>query len=312
MKKGSEILNEILKREETNANQFAERIGIKRTQPLYDILNGKIKNISDKLADKILKVYPYYIKVWLLTGEGEMLNESELLIQKAILYLENTKDILSIRQYKNISENTLRDYREKKKKPTFEHAYKIGDYFESIGEKLPEEKQDIKFYDPENMPTEKKLIPIYDDISTIGGKLEKGYSANMQTSYSAPTEWIDPGDWFKGVTAAIRHYEESMTEYPSGCILALKEVEDWRLLIPGRNYVIETSEYRLTKKLYSVHFDEFIRVRSTNEEKYEDGELIHPPFNIQWELIYKIFEVLGYVVKTSSGTMVFSNQKQNI
>lgn len=178
------------------------------------------------------------------------------------------------------------------------------------GEMLKNNPENVQFYDPENLPSEKRLIPIYDDVSTIGGKLQKGYSANMKSSYSAPTEWIDPGDWFKGVTAAIRHYEESMTEYPSGCILALKEVQDWRLLIPGRNYVIETTEYRVTKKLQSVCVNDFINLRSTNEEKYDDGKLIHPPFDIQWDLIGRIFEVLGYVVKTSSGTMVYSNSKK--
>jgi len=106
--------------------------------------------------------------------------------------------------------------------------------YSSVNANCEDDSDEIKFYDPENAPTNKRLIPIYDDISTIGGKLEKGYSANMKSSYSAPTEWIEPGDWFKGVTAAIRHYEESMIEYPKGCVLALKEVQEWRLLIPGR------------------------------------------------------------------------------
>ena len=177
------------------------------------------------------------------------------------------------------------------------------------GEMLNREKNGIQFYDHDNMPANKRLIPLWDDVSTIGGKLEKGYSANLKSSYSSPTEWIDPGDWFKGVTAAMRHYEQSMIEYPSGCILALKEVQEWRLLIPGRNYVFDTPEYRVTKKIESIHINEFITVRSTNEEKYDDGKLIHPPFDIQWDLIGRIFEVLGYVVKTGSGTMVYTNQK---
>ena len=173
-----------------------------------------------------------------------------------------------------------------------------------------EDNPNIKFYDPENAPVGKRLIPIYDDVSTFGGMPQNGHSANLDSSYSTPTEWIDPGDWFKGVTAAIRHYEESMVEYPSGCILALKEVQDWRLLIPGRNYVIETTEYRVTKKVQSVRIEDFIEVYSTNEEKYDNGKLKHPPFDIQWDLIGRIFEVLGYVVKTSSGTMVYSNSKK--
>jgi hypothetical protein len=59
-----------------------------------------------------------------------------------------------------------------------------------------------------------------------------------------------------------------------------------------------------------VSFDDFIRVHSTNEEKYDNGFLIHPPFDISWNLIGRIFEVLGHVVKTGSGTMVYSNSKK--
>ena len=278
------------------------------------ISNGYINNLKNSIganiASKISVAFPNVNINWLLTGEGEMLKDSEYYIQKAILYLENTSKVhTEISLYSEISSTTILDYMEKVKEPTYKDAYKLVNYFERIGEELPEEKLDVKFYEPDqNIPQGRKLIPIYDDVSTIGGKLEKGYSANMKSSYSAPTEWIDPGDWFKGVTAAIRHYEHSMIEYPSGCILALKEVQEWRLLIPGRNYVIETTEYRVTKKLQSVHVNEFIGVRSTNEEKYEDGELVHPPFNIQWDLIGRIFEVLGYVVKTGSGTMVYTNQ----
>ena len=74
MKKGSEIMNELLQREGINPNQLAEKIGLKRTQPIYDILSGKIKKISENYADKILLAFPEYRKVWILTGDGNMLN----------------------------------------------------------------------------------------------------------------------------------------------------------------------------------------------------------------------------------------------
>jgi plasmid maintenance system antidote protein VapI len=73
MKSGSEILNELLQKEGINPNQLAAKMKLNRTQAIYDILNNKIKKISDNHADKILKEYPYYNKVWLLTGEGDML-----------------------------------------------------------------------------------------------------------------------------------------------------------------------------------------------------------------------------------------------
>ena len=76
MKTGSEILKELLQREGINSNQLASKMKLNRTQPIYDILNGKIKKISDNYADKILDEYPDYNKVWLLTGEGEMLKSN--------------------------------------------------------------------------------------------------------------------------------------------------------------------------------------------------------------------------------------------
>jgi len=237
-------------------------------------------------------------------------NNKKNIIEKALSLLINSdKSGYQIGKDTGITEATIGNYRNEKTKPTVANANILIRYFENNDGSMLNNSDDVKFYEPENAPRNKPLIPLWDDIGTVGGKHEKGYSANLKSSYSSPTEWIDPGDWFKGVTAAMRHYEESMIEYPSGCILALKEVHEWRLLIPGRNYVFDTPEYRVTKKLQEVHDNEFVMVHSTNEEKYDNGKLIHPPFPIPWELIGRIFEVLGYVVKSGSGSMVYTNQK---
>ena len=147
------------------------------------------------------------------------------------------------------------------------------------------------------------LIPFYDDARTIGGI--NGRTANVNDA-QYPTEFIDTGDWFRDATEAMRHYGDSMIEYPPGCILAMKEVQDFRLIVPGKDYVIETNEYRVTKKVRLK--EDGLRAYSTNEEKYDDGELIHQPFNIPFVLIRRIYEVLGYVVKKGSGTIVHSNK----
>ena len=79
----------------------------------------------------------------------------------------------------------------------------------------------------------KKRIPFYDDIATIGGIND--LMVDTDNGQSHVSEWIDAGDWFPEATAAIRHYGDSMVEYPSGSILALKRVNDRRLIINGRN-----------------------------------------------------------------------------
>ena len=142
-----------------------------------------------------------------------------------------------------------------------------------------------------------KRIPLYDDVSaTIGG-----YNREVSNVYEngLVAEWIDTGDWFPEATAAIRHFGDSMVEYPSGSILALKRVEDWRLIIWGRNYVIETTEFRITKRLQDGG-DDYIMAYSSNTATNPDGTLIHSPIRIPKETIRHIDLVLGCVTKEYS------------
>ena len=162
-----------------------------------------------------------------------------------------------------------------------------GSMLKSEG-KLPMGEQE------EVLPTKKNLIPFYDDVSTIGGLNDR--VAN--TDPNSPSEWIDAGDWFPEATAAIRHYGDSMVEYSSGSILALRRVNDQRLIMNGRNYVIETSEYRVTKQLQDDG-DHFMAY-STNRETYPDGRQIHAPFSIPKDAIRYIYLVLGCVTKEHS------------
>lgn len=140
------------------------------------------------------------------------------------------------------------------------------------------------------MKPEKKKIPLYDDVATIGGVNEQ--VANVDAS--RPTEWIDAGDWFPSATSAIHHYGDSMKEYPSGCILALKRVNDSRLLLNGENYVIETDEFRITKRI--LDDGDSILAYSTNDETYPDGRLVHAPIRIPKDAIRHFDLVLGCVI----------------
>ena len=141
----------------------------------------------------------------------------------------------------------------------------------------------------------KKKIPLYNDDATIGGVNEQ---AAIVDDAARPTEWIDAGDWFPTATSAIHHYGDSMVEYPSGCIIALKRVNDPKLLLSGENYVIETDEYRITKKILDDGED--IVAYSTNQETYPDGRQIHSPIRIPKESIRHLDLVLGCVIKKFS------------
>lgn len=137
-----------------------------------------------------------------------------------------------------------------------------------------------------------KKIPLYDDDATIGGI--NGMVANVDDQARA-TEWIDAGDWFPSATSAIHHYGDSMVEYPSGSILALKRVTDARTLLNGEHYVIETDEFRITKQILDDGDD--IIAYSTNKETYPDGRLIYAPIRIPKSAIRHMDLVLGCVMK---------------
>lgn len=73
---GSDIINSVLKYTRLTPSVFAKKLGEKRPQRIYDIQNGKTKKLSPEIADKIVSVFPVINRTWLLTGEGDMLNES--------------------------------------------------------------------------------------------------------------------------------------------------------------------------------------------------------------------------------------------
>ena len=146
--------------------------------------------------------------------------------------------------------------------------------------------------------SQKKKIPLYDDAQTIGGYNDT--VANVEAA--VPSEWIDAGDWFPDATAAIHHYGDSMVEYPAGCILAVRRVNDPRLIINGAIYVIETDEYRITKQI--TDDGEYLTAYSTNTDTHPDGRLIHAPFRIPKESIRHMDLVLGCVVMSFANKVV--------
>ena len=71
-----EVILKLLDYSKLNAKQFSEKLGKKRSQAIYDIISGKTKRISEKLASQIISEFPEINRTWLLTGEGEMLKHT--------------------------------------------------------------------------------------------------------------------------------------------------------------------------------------------------------------------------------------------
>ena len=161
-----------------------------------------------------------------------------------------------------------------------------------VMDKINENPDWVVEFDDDFRPGKKNMIPLYDDTATIGGNNEMVANVDDQ---SRAMEYIDAGDWFAGATSAIYHYGDSMTEYPSGCILALKRVVDSRLILNGANYVIETDEFRITKQVQDD--GDCILAYSSNRETYPDGRLIHSPIRIPKDAIRHMDLVLGCVIK---------------
>lgn len=116
-------------------------------------------------------------------------------------------------------------------------------------------------------------------------------------------EWIDTGELFPDATSVIRHYGDSMPEYPSGSILILKHMMSMDLIIWGRNYFIETTEMSFTKRLQDGGND-YIIGYSSNMKTYPDGRFIHEPVKIPKKNILGIHLVLGCIIKEFSESML--------
>lgn len=201
-----------------------------------------------------------------------------------------------IAQDTGLTEATIGNYRNGKTKPVPSYAKILLQYFSSTKHKG---NDDQNLLSEANSEEKRKKIPLY-DTETIGGTIEKRADVNTAAQV---VEWIDAGDWFPDATAAIRHYGESMVEYPSGSILVLRRVIDNNLIIWGRNYSIETTEFRITKRLQDGGKDHVVAY-SSNKETYPDGRQIHEHITIPKSTIRHIDLVLGCVTKEYSSGQI--------
>lgn len=76
----------LLRYSNMSAAKFALAIGCKTKQSIYEILNGRTKNLSPRMQSNILSYFPDINEYWLLTGEGPMLKQAT---QTQVVHGEN-------------------------------------------------------------------------------------------------------------------------------------------------------------------------------------------------------------------------------
>jgi phage repressor protein C with HTH and peptisase S24 domain len=138
-----------------------------------------------------------------------------------------------------------------------------------------------------------KNIPVFDTIATAGMTLVQ----EDQEPYSVPQETINTGTLFRDATAAMRVYGDSMfPKYQAGVMIAMKEIFDMDNIVFGEDYVVETSEQRVLKRLLkSEKGEEFIELSSINPQKDDRGRSIYAAKDLHLTKIRRIYKVLGQV-----------------
>lgn len=232
---------------------------------------GLASEVGGEKLVKILSVYSNLNADWLLKNEGEMLQTK---YKETLTELNSKEKGKEIRKKRNI-QKTL---------PSRLHV--VSETAESYNE------------------TSRK-IPFYDCV-TINGV---GSVADLSPITTA-SDYIDPGDLFRDADAGMRTYEDSMIEYPSGCAIFLKEVRNKELVVFGNDYVIETTEYRVTKRLQRSLKEGYWTLASTNMEVWHsgplEGRLIHEPFDVNIDYVLRIFKVLGVTTRTGSSKILMN------
>lgn len=228
--KPSERITQVIDYLQLNPKIFAETLGYERPQIIYDIIKGKTKNVSHSLADKIVSVFSCINKVWLLTGDGNMLSTTDN-IGNTRTHVHNIASDSDAACAGCASSNSA-----------------------SLESSPPEPTAEA--VDMQDVPMV-RLIP----ISVQGSPL------NDFDSQVRPHDcelMISP---IKGVDFAIQVSGDSMApEYPEGSRVFVKRIKDRAFIEWGRVFVLNTCNGTVLKVLVPSDKENCVRCISLNPD----------------------------------------------
>ncbi len=253
-----QIIETLAEHFKVTVSELAQKSGYERAQSFYDVISGKTKNISPKMANKIATAFPEISKDWLLTGNGSMLiPQIEEVVpeeeEESYLRTERNKYGLSlqdIHEYTKISVKDLRLYDSgeeempKKVRRTLEGFFeRVEMEYENRDENEERERSEIPVLITDEMSKD-VLVPYY-DVDFSGG-----WSSEELFSQHKPSFFITIPD-FKRAELACNLIGNSISQrIKSGSIIGLRKVNDWQTYFPTNEvYAVVTRNNLRTVKL---------------------------------------------------------------
>lgn len=271
--------------------ELSQKAGYERAQSFYDVLNGKTKNISPKMANNIVSAFPEINKDWLLTGNGEMLIEEEE--EEPYLRAERNKYGLSlqrIQELTNLPLKTLKAYDNGSKEMPDDILEAFDNLFQRIENEYNEREEEnttIPVLITDDMVSNVK-VPFY-EVDFAGGFTSPEMFSEIKPSFviSSPS--------FSGADFACVLTGNSMSRrIKNGSVIGLKKINEWWEYFPTNEiYAIVTKNGLRTVKI----------VKRSSKSGYIDlipdplPEYNNPPYEtetIRMEYIIGFYQVVAH------------------
>ena len=272
--------------------ELSQKAGYERAQSFYDVLNGKTKNISPKMANNIVSAFPEINKDWLLTGNGEMLIEDDE-EEEPYLRAERNKYGLSlqrIQELTNLPLKTLKAYDNGSKEMPDDILEAFENLFQRIENEYNEREEEntaIPVLITEDMVSNVK-VPFY-EVDFAGGFTSPEMFSEVKPSFviSSPS--------FSGADFACVLTGNSMSRrIKNGSVIGLKKINEWWEYFPTNEiYAIVTKNGLRTVKI----------VKRSSESGYIDlipdplPEYNNPPYEtetIRMEYVIGFYQVVAH------------------
>lgn len=272
--------------------ELSQKAGYERAQSFYDVLNGKTKNISPKMANNIVSAFPEINKDWLLTGNGEMLIEDDD-EEEPYLRAERNKYGLSlqrIQELTNLPLKTLKAYDNGSKEMPDDILEAFDNLFQRIENEYNEREEEntaIPVLITDDMVSNVK-VPFY-EVDFAGGFTSPEMFSEVKPSFviSSPS--------FSGADFACVLTGNSMSRrIKNGSVIGLKKINEWWEYFPTNEiYAIVTKNGLRTVKI----------VKRSSESGYINlipdplPEYNNPPYEtetIRMEYIIGFYQVVAH------------------
>lgn len=216
--------------------ELAQKAGYERAQSFYDVISGKTKNISPKMAGNIILKFPEIRKSWLLTGEGEMLNtpepeEEDFEEEENFLRTEREKykmSLADISEKTNIPLKKLKEYEAGEKKISKKTLEVLEQFFEQVAneyESYEQEDTSIPILRTEEVISSVQ-VPYY-DVDFAGG-----WTSVELFSQQKPSFVISSPDFARAEFACNLVGNSISNRIENGSIIGLRKVDEWQIYFP--------------------------------------------------------------------------------